>query len=87
MDAAQGGEGTYALQETQSGTMRAYDEASGMIRCGDCIDCRHGCNGSPCGSEACTFICHPGEQCEECAAAEDREAWYTAMEIIDGREQ
>jgi hypothetical protein len=21
-------------------------------------DCQHGCNGSPCGSEQCTFICH-----------------------------
>jgi hypothetical protein len=25
----------------------------------DLSDCRHGCNGSPCGSEQCTFICHP----------------------------
>lgn len=25
----------------------------------DLSDCRHGCNGSPCGSERCTFICHP----------------------------
>ena len=25
----------------------------------DHSDCRHGCNGSPCGSEQCTFICHP----------------------------
>jgi hypothetical protein len=25
----------------------------------DLSDCEHGCNGSPCGSERCTFICHP----------------------------
>jgi hypothetical protein len=25
----------------------------------DPSDCEHGCNGSPCGSERCTFICHP----------------------------
>lgn len=24
----------------------------------DLSDCRHGCNGRPCGSEQCTFICH-----------------------------
>jgi hypothetical protein len=26
----------------------------------DLSDCRHGCNGWPCGSERCTFICHEG---------------------------
>lgn len=25
----------------------------------DLSDCEHGCNGSPCGGERCTFICHP----------------------------
>lgn len=25
----------------------------------DLSDCEHGCNGSPCGSSRCTFICHP----------------------------
>lgn len=25
----------------------------------DLSDCGHGCNGSPCGSERCTFTCHP----------------------------
>jgi hypothetical protein len=24
----------------------------------DLSDCEHGCNGSPCGSERCTFTCH-----------------------------
>jgi hypothetical protein len=24
----------------------------------DFSDCQHGCNGSPCGSERCTFVCH-----------------------------
>jgi len=28
----------------------------------DWSDCEHGCNGSPCGSERCTFICHPGPE-------------------------
>jgi hypothetical protein len=23
-------------------------------------ECRHGCNGWPCGSERCTFTCHEG---------------------------
>ena len=27
----------------------------------DLSDCEHGCNGSPCGSERCTFTCHPGD--------------------------
>ena len=26
----------------------------------DVSDCRHGCNGWPCSSEQCTFICHEG---------------------------
>lgn len=26
----------------------------------DFSDCRHGCNGWPCGSERCTFVCHEG---------------------------
>lgn len=26
----------------------------------DLSDCRHGCNGWPCGSEQCTFTCHEG---------------------------
>ena len=26
----------------------------------DLSGCRHGCNGWPCGSEECTFICHEG---------------------------
>jgi hypothetical protein len=26
----------------------------------DPSDCRHGCNGWPCSSEQCTFICHEG---------------------------
>ena len=30
----------------------------------DLSDCDHGCNGSPCNGDRCTFICHPapGEQ-------------------------
>ena len=27
----------------------------------DPSDCQHGCNGSPCGAERCTFICHEAE--------------------------
>jgi hypothetical protein len=26
----------------------------------DSSDCRHGCNGWPCNSEQCTFVCHEG---------------------------
>jgi hypothetical protein len=26
----------------------------------DLSDCEHGCNGLPCGSARCTFICHLG---------------------------
>jgi hypothetical protein len=26
----------------------------------DMSDCQHGCNGWPCGSERCTFVCHEG---------------------------
>ena len=26
----------------------------------DLSDCQHGCNGWPCGSERCTFVCHEG---------------------------
>jgi hypothetical protein len=28
----------------------------------DPLDCRHGCNGSPCGAERCTFTCHEAGQ-------------------------
>lgn len=32
----------------------------------DPSDCEHGCNGSPCGSERCTFMCHdePDDECD-----------------------
>ena len=26
----------------------------------DLSDCQHGCNGSPCNGERCTFTCHDG---------------------------
>ncbi len=41
----------------------APDDRERMAELGplyDLSDCRHGCNGWPCGSERCTFVCHEG---------------------------
>lgn len=38
-----------------------------LAACGplyDLSDCEHGCNGSPCGSERCTFVCHPARRAD-----------------------
>ncbi len=71
----------FAAQAPQSRRIAGEQPGRRRLALYDPSDCRHGCNGSPCGSEECTFTCHPedADTCPQCGSED-----YIPLEF-DGR--